>query len=364
MRIAMFSPVWFPVPPDRYGGTEAIVSLLTEGLVERGVEVTLFASGDSLTQAKHVFVFDRAPSKRIGETFWELNHALACLTRLDDYDIVHDHSGLLGLTLFGLTSTPVLHTVHGPLAGEAGDMYAAACSVTHDIGLVSLTQAQRRPRPRLPWVANVPNSIDLSRYPFRREPGDFLLFLGRMSPEKGAHRAIEVARQTGRPLLMAAKCREPGERAYFDEKIRPHLCQDISYVGEVGHEEKSRLLAGAHALLVPIDWEEPFGLVMIEALACGTPVIALRRGSVPEVLDHGRTGFIADDLADMAAAVDMVRSLDPHELRDEVEKRFTPDRMIDGYLAAYSRLLGPIVDRVPELVESTESAPLAVAAAG
>jgi glycosyltransferase involved in cell wall biosynthesis len=360
----MFSPVWFPVPPDRYGGIEAMVSLLTEGLIQNGVDVTLFASGDSVTRAKHVAVFDRAPSERIGETFWELNHALACLTRLDDYDIVHDHSGLLGLTLFGLTSTPVLHTVHGPLTGEPGYMYEAACSVTHDVGLVSLTQAQRRPLPRLPWVANVPNSIDLSQYPFRRVPGDYLLFLGRMSPEKGAHRAIEVARQTGRPLVMAAKCREDGERAYFEEKIRPHLCAQIRYVGEVGHEEKWRLLAGAHALLVPIDWEEPFGLVMIEALACGTPVIALRRGSVPEVLDHGRTGFIADDLPEMATAVERVRSLDPHELRDEVEKRFTPERMVNGYLAAYSCLLGTRVDRVSELEESTESPPLTVAAAG
>jgi glycosyltransferase involved in cell wall biosynthesis len=353
--------VWFPVPPDRYGGIEAMVALLTDGLVQRGVEVTLFASGDSVTRAKHVFVFDRAPSERIGETFWELNHALACLTRLEGYDIVHDHSGLLGLTLFGLTSTPVLHTVHGPLTGEAGDMYEAACSVTDDVGLVSLTHAQRRPVPALPWVANVPNAIDLSRYPFGPDPGEHLLFLGRMSPEKGAHRAIEVAKRTGLPLVMAAKCREPEERMYFDERIRPHLGEKIKYVGEVGHAEKCRLLSRAHALLVPIDWEEPFGLVMIEALACGTPVIALRRGSVPEVLDDGRTGFIADDLRDMAAAVENVRALDPRELRREVETRFTPELLVDGYLAAYDRLLESGSDRLADPQEATEPASLTVA---
>jgi glycosyltransferase involved in cell wall biosynthesis len=359
----MFSPVWFPVPPDRYGGIEAMVSLLADGLVQRGADVTLFASGDSVTRAKHVFVFERAPSERIGQTYWELNHALACLTRLDDYDVVHDHSGLLGLTLFGLTSTPVLHTVHGPLTGEAGDMYQASCSVTDGLGLVSLTRAQRRPLPELPWVANVPNAVDLSQFPYSRIPGEYLLFLGRMSPEKGAHRAIEVARQTGRPLLMAAKCRESGERAYFDRYIRPHLSEHITYVGEVAHEEKWRLLSGAHALLVPIDWEEPFGLVMIEALACGTPVIALRRGSVPEVLDHGRTGFIADDLSEMAAAVEEVWSLDPRELRAEVEQRFTPRQMVEGYLDAYDVLLESNSIRVPVLQATTEAAPLTVAAA-
>ncbi len=350
MKIAMFSPVWFPVPPHRYGGIEAIVSLLTDGLVARGVDVTLFASGDSRSDAELVSVFDRAPSERIGETFWELNHALTCLTRLDEFDVVHDHSGLLGLTLFGLTSTPVLHTLHGPLTGEAGEMYEAACSIAPDVGLVSLTHAQRRPLPNLPWVANVHNAIDFARYPFRRVPGDDLLFLGRMSPEKGAHRAIEVARRTGRRLVIAAKCREPGEQAYFDREIAPHLGSQIEYVGEVGHEQKCRLLSEAHALLVPIDWEEPFGLVMVEAMACGTPVVALRRGSVPELLEHGTTGMIADDLEEMAELVERVDALEPLAFRDRVAQCFTPDRMVDGYLDAYERLLGEADDRSAELV--------------
>jgi glycosyltransferase involved in cell wall biosynthesis len=339
MKVAMFSPVWFPVPPDGYGGIEAIVSLLTEGLVEKGVEVTLFASGDSVTAAEHAYVFDSAPSDRIGETFWELNHALGCLSRLDEFDLVHDHSGLLGLTLFGLTSVPLVHTVHGPLTGEAGAMYRLACSLTRNVGLVSLTQAQRRPLPSLPWLANVHNAVDLARYPFGRTAGENLLFLGRMSPEKGAHRAIEVARLTGRRLLIAAKCRENGEQEYFDRAIRPELDNQVEYVGEVGHREKCELLAEAHALLVPIDWEEPFGLVMIEALASGTPVIAFRRGSVPELLDDGRTGIVVDDIAGMAKAVEAVDALDPRVLRREVEARFTPAHMVAGYLAAYERTL-------------------------
>ncbi|MBA2294099.1 MAG: glycosyltransferase family 4 protein [Actinobacteria bacterium] len=345
----MLSPVWFPVPPERYGGIESVVSLLTEGLVARGADVTLFASGDSITNAPLVHVFDEAPTERIGETFWELNHALACLTRLDDFDLVHDHTGLLGLTLFGLASTPLVHTVHGPLEKVPAEMYLAACGVGHDVGLVSLTHAQRRPLPGLPWLANIENAIDSERYPFAPEPGDGLLFLGRMSPEKGAHRAIEVAKRTGRPLRIAAKCREPGELAYFDAEIRPHLDDRIEYVGEVGHEDKCRLLAEAHALLVPIDWEEPFGLVMIEAMACGTPVVALRRGSVPEVLDHGRTGLVVDSLAAMASAVDEVSCLDPLVLRSEAEVRFSPERMIDDHLEAYERLLDGVEERSSRL---------------
>lgn len=335
MRVALFSPVWFAVPPGRYGGIEAVVHNLAEGLVDAGVDVSLFASGDSQTRAELVSVFDEAPSDRIGQTFWELQHALSFLERAGDFDLVHDHSGLLGLTLFGLARCPSVHTVHGPLTDEAGDVYERACAVAHDVGLVSLTMSQRAPRPRLPWIANVGNSVDVSRYPLRRQGGDSLLFLGRMSPEKGAHRAILVARRTGRPLKIAAKCREPGEIEYFERFVEPHLGPDVEYVGEVGHDEKCRLLGEAHALLVPIEWQEPFGLVMIEALACGTPVVALRRGSVPEVLRHGTTAYVADDLGGMVAGIDRVAELDPRELRADVERRFSVERMVNAYLQVY-----------------------------
>lgn len=335
MRVALFSPVWFAVPPGRYGGIEAVVHNLAEGLVDAGVDVSLFASGDSETRAELVSVFDSAPSERIGQTFWELQHALSFLERVHDFDLVHDHSGLLGLTLFGLARCPSIHTVHGPLTGEAGVVYERACAVAHDVGLISLTMSQRAPRPHLPWIANVGNAIDVSRYPFRSRGGESLLFLGRMSPEKGAHRAIRVARCAGRSLKIAAKCREPAEIEYFERFVEPQLGPDVEYVGEVGHDEKCRLLADAHALLVPIEWQEPFGLVMIEALACGTPVVALRRGSVPEVLRHGRTAYVADDLGGMVAGIDRVAELDPAELRADVERRFSVDRMVDEYLQVY-----------------------------
>jgi glycosyltransferase involved in cell wall biosynthesis len=268
-----------------------------------------------------------------------MQHLLTLLERIDEFDLVHDHSGMLGLLAFGLARAQVLHTVHGPLTGDAGRMYASLGEVVPDAGLVSLTLNQRRPMPQLNWVANVHNAVDLSRYPCRRAPEDYLLFLGRMSPAKGAHHAITVARRVGRPLVIAAKCREPGEMAYFERHVAPHLGDDVVYVGEAGHAEKCRLLQRAHALLVPIEWEEPFGLVMIEALACGTPVVALRRGSVPELLRHGRTGLVADDLDGMVEALRDAPSLEPDVLRREAERRFAPQRMVERYLAAYEDML-------------------------
>lgn len=339
MNVALFSPAWFPVPPAGYGGVENVVHLLADGLVDAGVDVTLFASGDSTTNATLVAAFDRAPSEHIGETFWELQHALALLERVDEFDLVHDHSGLLGLTLFGLTRQPVLHTVHGPLTGEPGLVYEKACDVAPDAGLVSLTLNQRRPLPTLNWVANVHNAIALTQFPCNRSPEDFLLFLGRMSPDKGAPNAIAVARASRRPLKIAAKCREPGEIAYFERFVEPHLDGQIEYVGEVGHEEKCDLLRRAHALLMPIEWEEPFGLVIIEAMACGTPVVAFRRGSVPELLRDGRTGFIVSTVDEMANAVARVGTIDPLTLRREAERRFTTERMISRYLAAYEDMI-------------------------
>jgi len=339
VQVALFSPVWFPVPPDRYGGIEAIVHLLADGLVDAGIDVTLFASGDSETKAELVSAFETAPSEYIGHSYWELQHLLPFLQLRDEFDLVHDHSGLVGLTVFGLTSCPTLHTVHGPLTGDPGEVYEAVCRSVDGVGLVSLTLNQRRPCPGLPWVANVNNAIDVARYRVDRRPGDALVFLGRMSPDKGAHRAIRIAQRVGRPLKIAAKCREPAEIAYFDEFVAPHLDDTIQYVGEVDHDEKCSLLAEAHALLVPIEWEEPFGLVMIEALACGTPIIAMRRGSVPEILRHGRTAFVSDDLAGMVAAVERAPELDPALLRQHAEERFSVENMVDGYIGAYEKMI-------------------------
>jgi glycosyltransferase involved in cell wall biosynthesis len=327
--------VWFPVPPTGYGGIEWIVHLLTEGLVAAGQEVTLFASGDSETDARLEAVFDKAPSEWIGHSYWELRHAMSCFVQAGDFDVVHDHTGLLGLAVGAQRPTPLVHTVHGPLDGEPGDLYEQVCKIAPRGRLISISMSQRRPRPDLPWLANCPNAIDLERYPFHAGHDEYLLFLGRMSAEKGAHRAVEIAQAAGLPLRIAGKCREPGEQAYFDAYVRPALGDMVEYLGEVTHHEKVALLQHARATLFPIAWEEPFGLVMIESIACGTPVLATRRGSVPEVIDDGVTGIIVDDYHDLVAAIERADSLDPRALRRDVEERFTPARMVQDYLAAY-----------------------------
>ena len=339
MNVAVLSPVWFPVPPSGYGGIEWIVALLADGLADAGHDVTLFASGDSHTRATLDAVFERAPSERIGQTFWELQHALNCFARHEDFDVIHDHTGLMGLALGSLLSTPLVHTVHGPVNGHPGDLYEQVVRMAPNTRLISLSLSQREPRPQLPWVANVPNALDLSVYPYRPERGDYLLFVGRMSPDKGAHRAVAIALEAGLPLKLAGKCAEPAEQEYFDTFVRPHLGGDREYVGEVTHGEKVQLLQHARATLFPISWQEPFGLVMIESLACGAPVIATRWGAVPEVIDDGRTGIIVDDWREMAGALEAADALESDVMRREVEERFTPARMVADYVAAYEAVL-------------------------
>jgi glycosyltransferase involved in cell wall biosynthesis len=338
MRVGLLCPVWFPVPPEAYGGTERVVALLADGLVEAGHDVTLFASGDSQTRARLESVFPTAPSEWIGHTFWELRHAVSALRRSREFDVLNDHTGLLGLALGGLLEIPFCHTVHGPLDGLPGALYDDVLSLVPRATLISISLNQRAPRPNFPWIANCPNALDLSLYPFRRKAGgEYLLFLGRMSPDKGAHRALAVAVEAGLPLKIAAKCREPAEIRYFDEFIRPHLSDSIEYVGEVGHADKVELLMGARALISPIDWEEPFGLMMIEAMACGTPVLSTRRGAAPEIVEHAKTGVLVDNYREMEdpAVLELADSLDPAVLRAVVEERFSPKRMVADYVAAY-----------------------------
>ena len=339
MRIAILSPVWFPVPPTRYGGIEWIVSLLAEGLVERGHEVTLFASGDSETEANLVAVFQEAPSEFIGQTNYELHHALACFEQAEEFQIVNDHSGPLAAALGAGSPTPVVHTVHGPLNRRAGELYEQIDRFAPRVGLISLSMNQRSPLPHLNWIANCPNALDLSLYPVHPHKGDYLLFIGRMSPDKGAHRAVEVAEQLGVPLKLAGKMQELREEEFFDAAVRPHLSGEIEYLGEVSHAEKVDLLQNARATLFPIEWAEPFGLVMIESMACGTPVIATRHGAVPEVIDDGRTGIIVEEHTEMPAALERADRIDPMDCRRYVEERFSKERMVADYEAAYAKAL-------------------------
>ena len=335
MKVAILAPAWFAVPPTGYGGIEWVVSLLADGLVDAGHDVTLFASGDSRTKAKLAAIYPEAPSREIGRTFPEIKHALSCFARAEEFDVINDHTGMLGCTLGAKVSTPVVHTVHGPLNGEPGDIYELISKVAPQVGLISISMNQRKPKPHFNWIANCHNALDFSIYPLRPHRRDYLLFLGRLSPDKGAHRAVAVAIETGLPLKIAGKMQEPKERQYFHELVEPHLVDGIEFLGEVTHGEKVELLQNARATLFPISWEEPFGLVMIESMACGTPVIATRWGAVPEVIEHGRSGVVVDHYTEMAAALEQADKLDPLELRRYVEEEFSPQRMVRDYVGAY-----------------------------
>ncbi|MFN2471302.1 MAG: glycosyltransferase family 4 protein [Gaiellaceae bacterium] len=340
MRIALIAPVWFPVPPPGYGGIELVVSLLADGLADAGYDVTLFASGDSRTKATLQWTFRRAPSASIGIAEYEFRHALACYSRAGDFDVINDHSGPFTATLGGSVATPTVHSVHGPLGGVPGEIYDLIARVTPSVPLISISENQRRPRPDLPWLATVPNALDLSLYPAKPHRGDYLLFLGRMNAEKGCHRAIAVAMQLELPLKIAGKRRDPEEHEYFAEFVEPHVGHHgIEYLGEVPHGKKVELLQEARATLFPIEWDEPFGLVMIESMACGTPVIATRHGAVPEVIADGLSGVIVDNYREMPAALEAADALDPRECRRYVEERFSRERMVADYVEAYRRLL-------------------------
>jgi glycosyltransferase involved in cell wall biosynthesis len=339
MRIAILSPVWFPVPPTRYGGIEWIVALLADGLVDRDHDVTLFASGDSQTKAKLAGVFPEAPSEFIGQTLYELHHALACFERPPEFDNRNDHSGPLAAAVGAGSATPAVHPVHGPLNPRTGELYEQIDRVAPRVGLISLSMNQRSPLPHLNWVANCPNALDLSLYPVHPHRGDYLVFVGRMSPDKGAHRAVEVAEELGLPLKLVGKMQELREEEFFEAAVRPHLGGGIEYLGEVSHAEKIDLLQNARATLFPIEWAEPFGLVMIESMACGTPVIATRHGAVPEVIEDGRSGIIVEHYKEMPAVLERADAIDPMECRRYVEERFSKERMVADYEAAYMKAL-------------------------
>jgi glycosyltransferase involved in cell wall biosynthesis len=339
VRVALLAPAWFAVPPVRYGGIEWVVSHLADGLVDRGHDVTLFAAGDSQTKAQLVTSYDEPPSYRIGLSLPDLHHALTCLERAGEFDVVNDHSGPLACALGQVIATPFCHTVHGPLRGEPGTIYAQIARVCPRVGLISLSYDQRSPLPNLPWLATCHNAIDLEDYPY--DPGDdgYLLFLGRMAPDKGAHNAVRIALETGLPLKLAGKMHDPEERAHFDATVSPHLNDRIEYLGEVSHDEKVQLLQRALLTVFPIQWAEPFGLVMVESMACGTPVLATAMGAVPEVVEQGRGGIVADTVDELAGRVAEAAALDRAGVRAVAEERFSAERMVTEYELAYERLI-------------------------
>jgi glycosyltransferase involved in cell wall biosynthesis len=331
-RIGILAPPWLALPPDAYGGIEAVVALLSERLAERGHDVVLVAAPGSRVAGVDL----RTPlgdlPDEIGRAGPELLHTLAALDALEGCDVILEHAGPIAALLASAhLRAPVLHVTHGPISGESLAVYRAILPRARGLRLIALSRAQWDAAPDLPFAAVCPNGIDLDRVPFCERPGDYLAFLGRMAPEKGVEEAIAIARRSGRQLRIAAKCREPAERRYFERAVAPHLGDDVVWLGELGFDDKLALLAGAAALAFPISWPEPFGMVMIEAMACGTPVLATPCGSVPEIVADGVTGFVRADLPDLAAAVGQVGELDRSACRAHVAERFSADAMADAY---------------------------------
>ena len=335
LRIGMIAPPWFELPPRGYGGTEAVVAALVDQLVARGHEVTLVASGERRTRAqRHVRVYDEPPSHLLGSSVMpEVVLAAEAARSLDEreLDIVHDNSAA-GPLLARSRAIPTLVTMHGPVTGDNGDYYRRLGS---SVDLVAISDAQRRQAPDLNWVGTVHNAIDVPSFPFRPDKEDHVLWIGRFSPDKGAHLAIEAARRAGRRIVLAGKLNETAEREYFADAVRPLLGRDAEYVGEADASVKRELFASAACLVFPIQWEEPFGMVMAEALACGTPVVATPRGSVPEIVRHGETGFVVDGLDALAQAIQRAGDLDPAACRRDAETRFDLPVMAEGYERVY-----------------------------
>lgn len=335
LRIGVIAPPWFEVPPRGYGGIERVCYWLVEGLVERGHEVTLVAAGRNHTTARFLATLDEPPSDRLAEPLPELVHGARTAQLLDPsgIDVIHDHSLAGPLLSFGRI-LPTLVTAHGPVDGELADYYRA---LPPHVSIVAISTAQRRIAPDLRWIGTVHNAIPVADYPVGTKREDYVLFLGRMSPEKGAHLAIDAARAAGWRIVLAGKCKEPREQAYFAEEVRPRLGRDADFVGEADTPMKKELLTRARCLVFPIQWQEPFGIVMVEALACGTPVVALRGGSVDEVVEHDVTGYVCDRPDELPEAIKRADLIDPTACRRRAEALFDLSTMVTGYEELYRK---------------------------
>lgn len=337
MRIAVVAPVWFPVPPTGYGGIELVVSLLADGLADAGHDVTLFASGGSTSKAKVVSPMAEPPDPReLGNPWYDAFHALSAYKQVDGFDVVHDHAGIVGPVCGAMLGgrPPVIHTLHGPWTPQTRLFYGLASEHVH---LVTVCDAQQTDNPDVPYLATVHNGIDLAAYPYREDKDDVLIYIGRSNPDKGPKEAINIARRAGLPLQMILKASEPPERDYFEHEIEPLLASDIELHENVSHEDKVAMLGRACAMIFPIRWPEPFGLVMVEAMACGTPVVTTNWGAAPELVDDGITGFRRDGDDDLVEAIGMARTLSPAACRSRVEELFSAEAMVHGYETVYER---------------------------
>lgn len=338
MKIAQVAPLWERVPPPNYGGIELVVSRLTDELVRRGHEVTLFASGDSQTLAKLEAVYPRALRLETSVQEYAAYEALELskvYQQAAEFDIIHAHVGISALPLASLVSTVTVHTLHGNFTQDNRNVFSHHQKQAY----ISISNAQRQIN--LNYVGTVYNGIEPEDYPFIAQPQTpgYLAFLGRFSPEKGPHHAIAIAKQSGWRLKMAGKV-DVVDSTFFDQEIAPHIDgQQIEYLGEINHAEKAELLGNAAITLFPITWQEPFGLVMIESMATGTPVIAMNLGSVQEVIDHGKTGFVCQSHEEMAAMIPAALELNRRTCREYVKNKFSVNQMVNDYEAVYQKIL-------------------------
>jgi glycosyltransferase involved in cell wall biosynthesis len=340
MRIAQIAPLHESVPPLRYGGTERVVYYLSEELVRRGHEVTLFASGDSRTSAELCACVPeslRLAGCGSNPTVQEAIQLDQVLNQVDRFDVLHFHTGHIPFPVLNRLEVPHLSTVHGPLDSPE---QTALFNHFDRVPLVSISENQRRPVSQANWLGTIHHGLPTDLYSFVAEPADYLAFVGRISPEKRLDRAIEIAMAVGLPLKVAAKI-DPVDRDYFHRQIEPMMLGNplVEFVGEVDDQGKQELLGNALALLFPIDWPEPFGLVMIEANACGTPVIAWRRGSTPEVINDGVNGCLVESIGEAIAAVDRVERMDRSRVRSHFEVRFSVTRQAEDYEQLYRHLI-------------------------
>lgn len=343
LRIGLIAPPWLPVPPTSYGGTENVIDDLARGLVADGHDVVLYATGDSTCPVTRRWTYRAAQSSRLGEAVVELRHLVDAYDTLTDFDVIHDHT-ILGPVLAGGTSaraTPVVTTCHGPFDDDLLPIYRR---VARRVPVIAISHHHASTASGVPIAAVIHHGVDPARFPVGRGDGDYVAFLGRMAPGKGVDVAARAAKAAGVPLKIAAKMREKAECDYFEHRVRPLLGPGVEYLGEIGGTEKLELLGAARALLNPIRWNEPFGMVMIESLACGTPVVATPRGSVPEIVDDATTGHVVSSEHGLTCALQRLDELDRAACRTAVETRFSAQRMVANHVELYQRFAAPIVD--------------------
>jgi glycosyltransferase involved in cell wall biosynthesis len=336
MRIAIIAPPWLPVPPPAYGGTEAVLDSLARGLSDAGHDVLLYATGDSTCPVPKKWTFAQAPGIAVGGVPIELRQVIdAYDAARGDFDVVHDHTITGPFVAQGYPDLPVVTTNHGPFDEGLTAIYRA---MADRVPIIAISHHQASTAADIPIAAVIHHGIDIARFPFGSGDGGYAAFLGRMNPDKGVDTAIRVARKTGIPLRIAAKMREQAERDYFRNRVKPLLGDDIEYIGEVGGGDKLEFLARARCLLNPINWPEPFGMVMIEALACGTPVVTRPCGAAPEIVEDGVTGFVRTEEDGLATAVVRAAELDRSACRQSVEDRFSTRRLAQDHIDLYTRV--------------------------